>query len=347
MATGRPGDREPETAIPDRSLVLTDDARFAEELAETARARRGRLYCTDPACPSSLATVVTEVNERSFAGQGQLARHLRVISNGADSRDWPQPPPDRTRRLGELAFLAMKNHTDLLTTTATVGVLVVDGFVDASPSPYGSLVTALLKSFMWDQHQRPYISVVTDAPELFAGLDEFGREHGFRTPFWRRDIPTAYYRAGTRHFPRLVPDPMPSCSSPLADGSVIVASGGARGITAAVLRELARQVRATFYLLGSTDLSQLPTEILEDSDEQLARRKRAVISQARQKDPNSRVAEVARKFDQWERARETRATIDRLAAIAGEDSVHYIACDVTDPDAVRRAATQVLADGRP
>ncbi|GAA0451167.1 SDR family oxidoreductase [Streptomyces olivaceiscleroticus] len=40
------------------------------------------------------------------------------------------------------------------------------------------------------------------------------------------------------------------------------------------------------------------------------------------------------------------ATIDRLAAIAGVDAVHYIACDVTDPDAVRRAATQVLADGR-
>lgn len=346
----QPGDREPQPAIPRRSLVLTDDAGFARFLAPLVDRTGGRLVCTDPACDTASATVITDVTESSLDAVTDTAPfdHIRVVANCARSHRWPAPPAEQAVHLSELLFLALKNHTDLLTTLGSVGVVVADGFMGSVPTPYASLLTGPLKSFQWDQPQRRCISVVTDSVDLTSALGHLGVETGFRTPLWRGDLPTAYYRGGVRHFYRIVLDnPNIDTTEPIPDQAVIVATGGATGITFAALQTLLRGRTATVWLLGSTDIDVLPAELAALNDSEFAAHRATFIARGRAADPAHTVAELSRSYDRMQRAREIRRNIDELGSLVGSGRVQYRTCDLTDAAAVERAARAILdAAGR-
>ena len=67
----------------------------------------------------------------------------------------------------------------------------------------------------------------------------------------------------------------------LADGDVVVASGGARGVTAACLIEWARSCRARFVLLGRSALAVEPAECAGIADEAGLKRVLLASAQAR------------------------------------------------------------------
>ncbi|MFC8535716.1 SDR family NAD(P)-dependent oxidoreductase [Streptomyces sp. NPDC057249] len=143
---------------------------------------------------------------------------------------------------------------------------------------------------------------------------------------------------GSRHVPRLVPAPAaPSADVRITSASVIVATGGARGVTAAALLDLARAHRPRIALLGRTDPDAEPDGLGAATDEQaltrlLARR----ADTAGTSTPPARIAARAREILA---AREVRATLAALEA-AGSP-VRYVQVDARDGDAVAAALREV------
>ncbi|SCD39587.1 polyketide-type polyunsaturated fatty acid synthase PfaA [Streptomyces sp. TverLS-915] len=149
---------------------------------------------------------------------------------------------------------------------------------------------------------------------------------------------------GTRAVPRAVPAP-PATAGPsrVTSDAVIVASGGARGVTAAALLALAKAHRPRLVLLGRTRTEPEPAG-LEGADDEPSLVRLLAEREAEHEEGRSPAALAARAREILA-AREVRATVAALEA-AGSP-VRYVTVDVRDEAALRAALGDVRASWGP
>ncbi|MGW2921046.1 SDR family NAD(P)-dependent oxidoreductase [Streptomyces angustmyceticus] len=144
---------------------------------------------------------------------------------------------------------------------------------------------------------------------------------------------------GTRTTLRTVPAPLcydgPATGRPPLDaGSVVLLTGGARGITARTAHALARDHGCHIELLGRTPLDEPPEDpALAHAHDRIALRA-ALIAQGLR-----RPAQIEAAATRVLARREIAATLAALAPLAA--SVRYHAADVTDPAAVRAVVDDI------
>ncbi|MGW7491700.1 SDR family NAD(P)-dependent oxidoreductase [Streptomyces sp. NPDC054786] len=144
---------------------------------------------------------------------------------------------------------------------------------------------------------------------------------------------------GTRTTLRTVPTPLPhdrpaTGRPPLGAGSVVLLTGGARGITARTAHALARAHGCHIELLGRTPLEETPEDpALVHAHDRIALRA-ALIAQGLR-----RPAEIEEAATRVLARREIAGTLAALEPLAA--SVRYHAADVTDADAVRAVARDI------
>jgi acyl transferase domain-containing protein/NAD(P)-dependent dehydrogenase (short-subunit alcohol dehydrogenase family)/acyl carrier protein len=144
---------------------------------------------------------------------------------------------------------------------------------------------------------------------------------------------------GFRRRPELHAQPAEAGELPLSEGAVVVATGGARGVTAACLEELARECRPRLVLLGRTTLSEEPPCCAGAEDE--IEVTQALIADARSAGHSPSPAEVRAAARSVLAAREARHALRALERAGAE--VSYVAVDVRDAEAVARALAEVRA----
>ncbi|MFD6277096.1 SDR family NAD(P)-dependent oxidoreductase [Streptomyces sp. NPDC060209] len=145
---------------------------------------------------------------------------------------------------------------------------------------------------------------------------------------------------GTRTTPVAVPAPVES--GPAADigpDSVIVATGGARGVTAAALLDLARAHRPRIVLLGRTEPAGEPRGLAAATDEPALTRALA------ERSDGATPAEIGAEARRILAAREVRSTVAALEDAGSK--VRYMPVDVRDSGAVRGVLEEVRGDWGP
>lgn len=151
------------------------------------------------------------------------------------------------------------------------------------------------------------------------------------------DRETGLRADGTRTLLRMAPEPVrPSGTRRISGASVVVATGGARGVTAAALLDLARTHRPRVVLLGRTELAAEPAGLTSATDGPALTRLLAERAPDAANSSPSRIAERAREILA---AREVRATLSELEA-AGSPA-RYVRVDVRDGDALAAALRTV------
>jgi acyl transferase domain-containing protein/NAD(P)-dependent dehydrogenase (short-subunit alcohol dehydrogenase family) len=120
---------------------------------------------------------------------------------------------------------------------------------------------------------------------------------------------------------------------PVGPNSVLVVSGGARGVTAACLLELAKAAQPKLALLGRTDLREEQEESPElaaaNSENEI---KRLLIEKARAQGTPLSLNQVSQQTAEILAAREIRSTLRALRQ-AGSEAV-YLRADVQDADSL-------------
>ncbi|MFC5805808.1 beta-ketoacyl synthase N-terminal-like domain-containing protein [Streptomyces formicae] len=338
-------------SVPHRGVVLVGSARLADELAERTRTLGALLISTDPATDPRSAEVVADPEDEAAVApllerlDGQ-APHLRVLARIKDTgRNWPEEAPELTRLL-ELTALCLKRlHPRIGGSGIGVGsaaALVLDPLTGCLPHPETALFTGFFRSLARELPRERVLALVTDAP-LEHALDELRAETAAR-----RSRSVVHYRAGLRYTEEFSPQPLPEADPAWPAGSlgerpVIVAAGGGRGITAVVLRELARRTRPTVWILGRGDPSGAPPEIRDAADADHDRLRHRFLLDGRR--AGERPADLARRFEQHWRTREVSSNLRELRLLCGEDQVHYLPCDVTDRAVVEAAADRIRTEG--
>ncbi|MEM7024021.1 MAG: SDR family oxidoreductase, partial [Pseudomonadota bacterium] len=126
---------------------------------------------------------------------------------------------------------------------------------------------------------------------------------------------------------------------PLADEDVLVVTGGARGITAEGLKQLAAKRRLRLAMIGRTKLEDEPTEVR--SLQATADLKHALLEAARNRDESPTLREIGEAASRIQAGREARRNLSALEAQGAK--VRYLTLDVRDACAVN-AALERLRD---
>ncbi len=133
-------------------------------------------------------------------------------------------------------------------------------------------------------------------------------------------------------------------SKPVVDEqSLLVVSGGGRGVTAASLIALAQAARPRIALLGRTPLEAEPPALAGSHDD--AALKKALLAAAQAQGQRLSPKELGAAAARIQAGREIRATLAALAA-AGAQAM-YVACDVSDAGDTARALETVRAQWGP
>jgi len=238
------------------------------------------------------------------------------------------------RRFGdELAEAASAGPAALVGVTAMGGTFGLDGRPDAF-DPWQGAVVGLLKTAAqeWPAVRVRAVDLAPCSADEAAGAvlaelltDDERVEVGYRDGV----------RLGLEL--RAAAPPAADGPAPLDGSSVVLVTGGARGITAEVAAAMAARYRPTLVLLGRTDLLPDDEPLADVTDEREL--KRALFERARATGAPTTPAAVNAEYVRITRGREARDNVARLRAAGAR--VAYLQCDMADRASVAAAVAEV------
>ncbi len=335
--------------IPENCLIVTNDP---EALGRIAAPLGARMVSVTPTSRPEFTPLAGITDRAEFAAavapDGWIPRHVRVIAVLGAEREPGHERFEELLGLTDGALLAAQFAEPHLIEHGSYAALLlnaVDVADPASPVPRAGsgLLTGLVKSMQLELPSALVYAVVTDTRSLETGLAQLAAES--RKP---RHIPVAVYVGEQRSVHIAVPTPDPpheradhsasqSRRIPLSRNSVVVAAGGSRGITAALLDALARRTAPEIWILGSTDIGSADPHLDPEPPSRADYLERSRAVQA-----NRPLAELNQAYDRLCNVAEARRTLRGLAALCGPDRVHYRRCDLNDADAVGATMAEIL-----
>jgi len=211
----------------------------------------------------------------------------------------------------------------------------VDGRGD--PHAYTGLLGGFVRSLARELPEARCCALATSSVELERGLEQL------RLEWSASDGPAErIHHADQRGFLRLHElEELSEGDSPQLDSdSVVVATGGARGVTAVLVEALLREYACTVVLVGRSDPGAVSAEVAAMDDEAFHAFEPSFYRERRAAESGESIPQIKRAFERLQAAREAARTLDELQALPGQ--AHYAVADVTDVDAV----AALLADVR-
>ncbi|MEU5696180.1 SDR family oxidoreductase [Actinosynnema sp. NPDC020468] len=335
--------RERVPFLPSGVVVLTDLPDLGADLrhlpADALVLSTAPLDVTRPGW-THLAKVTPESVRAALAGRE--VRHLRVVADL--SRTAPAPRclsggADSVIALHDAAFLVAQAAHASLDAAGSSFVTVLLGAVEGrTPHPFAGLFSGLVKSAFLEFGAGLVFALCTDTTRVRTAALAAENESALR-----RRFPTVYEVDGLRLAYELVDEEAePLAEAVLTRESTVVAFGGARGITAEVVKAVAEHYGSRIYVVGSNPVAEYPAAVFEGDDEAFAATRQAHIRAGL--GSGRTVAQLNRDFDRMVDARAAHRNIGAMAAHSGEGRVTYLRCDVLDPDDVARVVDAVLAE---
>jgi acyl transferase domain-containing protein/NAD(P)H-dependent flavin oxidoreductase YrpB (nitropropane dioxygenase family)/NAD(P)-dependent dehydrogenase (short-subunit alcohol dehydrogenase family) len=327
-------------------------------------ARDGVVVIVDDATGvgAALAARLHERGERAVAlpatvldGPDAGARLRASVAAGGHGRvkalvDLAALAPHEREHVTSLFLLAQAARADLEAAAADGGAAVLGatrmggafaiegGSGDVDPGDgalHGVLKTLALE---WPQVRVKAVDLASaDAAEAAAWLED--------ELFAADGAVEVGYRDGGRIVPELVAAPTAGRrgTSPLDADSVVLVTGGARGITAEVAVALAQRHRPMLVLVGRTEAVEEDAATAGLRDEREL--KRALFERRQAAGADVTVASVEAEYLSIVRAREVRETLARIERAGAR--AEYRRCDVRDGDALAALVASVYdAHGR-
>lgn len=325
------------------SVILTDRPSLLDgiELPKGVFVLTTQAHSGGGRIPLQAPALTEEAVGRCIAALGPI-HHVRVLASfeaSAPAETCLLGDPGALRDLHTLTFLALKACAGKLGRGSSFVSAFCAAITAGRLHPYSGLFAGLVKCSALEFPQTQCFAVFTSEKSVAAAFEQAALESQAG-----RSLPTVLYDDGVRMVPNVTPSPggLPETSeSWLTPGSVVVAVGGARGITAELLKSIARQFHPHIHVLGSNDLDAYPAWVF-DGSEQTFRAKKPDFVRSRTQQGKS-VATAVAEFSRMTEARKARENLEQMRRLAGPSPVVYHAASVTDRDALMQAMSAVVA----
>ncbi|MCF7965764.1 MAG: SDR family NAD(P)-dependent oxidoreductase [Methylobacter tundripaludum] len=329
-----------------RILFLTDDPQSFQAMAADGGLTGLNYRIVSPiALPGSATLTVDTTSESSIAESLRALADfpfdtliaVRDLSRQTGKALLEQPWDSR---FVELIFaVAQHAYENLGTGQVVLGALCLGGTdTNGLLDPETGLVAGFLKSLTRELPTATCRIVQTTALDLKTGLQELSAELGDGCT---GGLPVeTCYLAGRRHV--LMLSERPTYAAPgqplLNASSVVVATGGGRGVTAVLVESMLESIGCTVVLLGRTDLSAIPATVLTMDDQTFRDYETLFYREQMTLQPGARLSESRQRYQALAAARELQAILNQLGKLRG--TVIYRAVDITN----RKAVDGVIAD---
>ncbi|MGH2943685.1 MAG: SDR family NAD(P)-dependent oxidoreductase, partial [Solirubrobacteraceae bacterium] len=280
--------------------------------------------------PEVTPAAVTAALQR-LGGPVRAVRLLSDVTAAQDARTMPAGDLEAVLALHDLLFLTVQAASDTLREGGTLATCLLGALPDGEVHPLAGIFTGFVKSAAIEMPGCLTYAVLTSARDAATGIAQTGVE----STLAHDHLPVAIYDGdrrcslAVRHAQAPLDEDTPARLGP---DSVVLATGGSRGITAVLLKALAARHRPAIYVLGTTDLDGL---VEPPSRPDFMREQRA-------RHPGMSVAEMNRGYERLQDALTGQRTLAELRGLVGEDRVRYLRADVRDGEAVAAAVRTVL-----
>jgi len=316
-----------------RILFLTDQAAHWQQLEKTG-ALSGFDYHVISAQAASLArsTPIDIASEEAVkAALGTLPSGIDTVvavkfSGGGLPDSLLTTPLDNVLGLTDLAFAVCRHfYEQLQAGTMAMGSLCLGAYVGGRLNPFSGLLAGFVKSLARELPAATCRSLNLDETDFRQGMIRLDGELSHRD----KSVEVCY-RAGNRYAIELSRLERPSQDDAplLTSDSVVLATGGGRGVTAVLTEELLTRFGCTVVALGRTDPAKAPAHILRMSTTELATYEQEFYKSELAKGTGVKIPELKNRFRSYQAAHEVNEVVQSLSALPGK--FEYISCDITN-----------------
>jgi acyl transferase domain-containing protein/acyl-CoA thioesterase FadM len=326
--------------LPRRILLITDQTGLVKKMQKSAGFAHSsiRVIAPGPAAESQMAQIGADELDLLL-----VVRDLAAVAPHALLGAAP-----KARAVLDLAFVAAKQFQQAIEAGA---MALISLHLNALPAgqlhPDAALIHGMLKSLARDWPAAAVRAIASDGADLASATAALARElklHAKADPA-NADV-EIIERGGVRHAYRfMLATPQaavvagPGTAAPLDAQSVVVLTGGARGVTAVLAEALLERYGCKLVLLGRSDPDSVPPALRALSLDAMQNHETAYYRDERLRDATRSIVELKRSFAQLKAAHETGDTIARLRKLGHVD---YRAVDITDAKQVDAALGAVV-----
>lgn len=319
-----------------RVIIVADQGKTADSLARRLRARKAQVLTIMPS-PS------TEMIEKikAFHAEGAVQGIYYLAGMDVETAlpemqvsEWHMLIEERIMPLYHL-FRSLDGEPFLVCATRMGGL---HGY---SLKPAASALAGAVSGFakaLSRERPKTFVKVIdfdldkADSQVAARLIDETLHDAGAVEIGWE----------GSQRFTvGLVEQPYPAGKAFEIEKPVVVITGGAGGIVAPVLIDLANRTHGFFYLLGRSPLANANDADIRRVESDRDGLKKDLLQRMMAEGQKPSPAQIEEKLAGLERMAGVLRAIDRARASGAH--VEYLVCDVTDPLAVNSAVQHVLA----
>jgi NAD(P)-dependent dehydrogenase (short-subunit alcohol dehydrogenase family) len=202
--------------------------------------------------------------------------------------------------------------------------LCLGAFIDGRLNPFTGLLAGFVKSLARELPAAVCRSLNLDGTDFRQGMSRLDQELSHRDK-----AVEVCYRDGNRYVIELSRQDRPSQGDAplLTSDSVVLATGGGRGVTAVLTEELLTRFGCTVVALGRTNPAMAPAHILRMSATQLADYEQEFYKSELAKGGGVKITELKNRFRSYQAAQEVNDLVQSLSALPGR--FEYISGDIT------------------
>lgn len=237
-------------------------------------------------------------------------------------------PVDSSLGLVDLVFAVCRRHYDgFQSGQIAMGSLCLGAFIDGRVNPFTGLIAGFVKSLARELPSAVCRSLNVADTDFRQGLALLESELS------QTGQPVEVnYRDGKRFVIQLAKlEQASSGQSPLLNAdSVVLATGGGRGVTAVLAEELLTRFGCTVIAVGRTNPASAPPELLQMDSAQLAEHEQEFYRRELAKGGGKKITQLRDQFRSYQAAQEVHDVMRRLSALPGR--FEYISADMTNGD---------------
>ncbi|HEX3860338.1 MAG TPA: SDR family NAD(P)-dependent oxidoreductase [Stellaceae bacterium] len=323
--------------LPRRILLVTDQPKLADILGKMPgfEGSQIRPMVPDPADNEELVVDIAPEDVDLLL----IARDLRgVPPNALLALDTEQTA------VLNLTFLAVRHlHERIADGRIPLLSLHLNAWPADTLHPDAAIIHGLLKSLAREWPDAVVRSLATDSSDLAVGAATLEREMALAVSGARSEFPDVEIveLGGRRHALRFAPTALPRADEELAldADSVVVLTGGARGVTAVMAEALIERYGCRLVLLGRSDPEAVPPALRSMSVDEMERYETEYYRSERQRDPKRTIPALKRDFIRLKAAHETWVTTESLRRLG---RVEFKIGDITVPQQVDAVIRDVV-----
>ncbi len=239
------------------------------------------------------------------------------------------------RWIESLFSVCRKSYDTIKSRRIPIVALCLNAYHDELLDPYTGLASGFIKSLAREL-DGPLCRVInTDSGSFYEALRCVEIELGQAD-----DAVEVCYRAGARSTFTLVPiERLSQSNTPYIDSdSVVIATGGARGVTAVLIEDLLRKAGCRVIALGRTDPNSAP-EHVRAMDEQTLANYEAEFYRQGMAEGKKKITELKQEYRAFRAANEVHRLTSELQAISGRYEYHSV--DIVNREAIEQVVAEV------